>query len=549
MESYKISSLGKRIQSLRQSQNLTQEELAHKANIPYATLTKIESGVIKNPSAQAITKIAEALGVSLENILIVETFEGVNCIVNVLDDVYETLEETGGEVFISGIDERKFLEADREAITSHIKRLAECGVQERLLAREGDNFFFAGPQSIYRWVPENLFNPTPIYVYGDKIAMIVWGPPQQVIIIKNPALADAYRKQFLFIWEKAKIPPKKTGDINEQSELEQLLLKRMGGRISAITDSDRKLIKEIYAKETNETYGNSFYYLCQAVHGIGKTKLGLKYFDGEMLAGIGLFNRSSLGGGWHFHIVHPAGNVDSKKILSLAKIMHEISGNPVFVKKVTSEQKDGLLNAGFTSIEKYPWHAEALEEDDTFPEQIIDIAKTLERVEGPGKNDLKDKYQRFSSKFGKQTTFKKVAPHVSGDAQEIVKKFFDYLVMKNLHISEPSDYDSIIFHPPLGVSGKQYFSEIVYVKEKPAALYAIESISQNTAGLYANIALHEEYPYISEFLAVYCCKLLKAANFTYLNLGGSETSGLFQFKEKFSPVAYNKMHWVVYKYE
>jgi len=37
------------------------------------------------------------------------------------------------------------------------------------------------------------------------------------------------------------------------------------------------------------------------------------------------------------------------------------------------------------------------------------------------------------------------------------------------------------------------------------------------------------------------------AGYKYLNLGGSETAGLFQFKEKFSPIAYNKMHWAVYR--
>ncbi len=76
----------------------------------------------------------------------------------------------------------------------------------------------------------------------------------------------------------------------------------------------------------------------------------------------------------------------------------------------------------------------------------------------------------------------------------------------------------------------------------------MEPISPDTTGLYANITLHQEFPYLSEYLIVYCCRLLKEKGYRYLNLGGSETAGLFQFKEKFSPVAYNKMHWVVYKY-
>ena len=61
--------IGSRIKKLRLKAELTQEGLARKANIPYTTLTKVESGVIKNPSVKVIAKIADALGVSIEDLL------------------------------------------------------------------------------------------------------------------------------------------------------------------------------------------------------------------------------------------------------------------------------------------------------------------------------------------------------------------------------------------------------------------------------------------------------------------------------------------------
>lgn len=61
--------LGKKIKKLRQKNNLTQEKLAIKAGIPYTTLTKIESGVIKKPAVQTVVKIAEALGVKVEDLI------------------------------------------------------------------------------------------------------------------------------------------------------------------------------------------------------------------------------------------------------------------------------------------------------------------------------------------------------------------------------------------------------------------------------------------------------------------------------------------------
>ena len=545
------SHIGQRIKELRLRFDLTQEKLAKKADVSYTTLTKIEGGVIKNPSITVISKIASALSVPIEELIetgdLVETLEGKRCISRVLDDVYETLKDSGGEVFISGIDERKFLEADKSAIIAHIDRLAKAGITERLLARENDSFFFSGPQSAYRWVPENLFNPTPVYVYGNKVAIIVWGPPQKVIIIKNTALADAYRKQFLFIWERAAVPPQMTVAQNERERLEKAIVTRYGGRVASTTQKDARIFRDYLRKEKTKTYGNSWFYLCQAANGIGSEKLGLRFFDGDMLASIGIFNRSTLGGGWHFHIIHPVCVFDHKKILTLSKAMLELSGNPVFVKKISKEERDKLLNLGFHAIETYPWHNQAMEEDDTFPEQMIDIEETIRGVEGPGKRDLKDKHQRFLSKFGNQIRTENLGEGNRGDALKLVQKFFDYLEVKQLHISQPSDYDSMIFQPPLGANGKAYFSEVVYINNRPAAFYAAEPISHDSAGLFANVTLHQEIPYLSEYLIIHVCKALKKAGFQYLNLGGSETSSLFQFKEKFLPVVYNKMHWVVYK--
>jgi len=48
---------------------LTQDGLARKADIPYTTLTKLESNVVKKPSVQSVAKIAKALDVSIEELI------------------------------------------------------------------------------------------------------------------------------------------------------------------------------------------------------------------------------------------------------------------------------------------------------------------------------------------------------------------------------------------------------------------------------------------------------------------------------------------------
>jgi len=65
----KEKTVGEKIKAWRKKKNLTQDALTKKANIPYTTLAKIESDVIQNPSLQTITKIAEGLGITLDDLI------------------------------------------------------------------------------------------------------------------------------------------------------------------------------------------------------------------------------------------------------------------------------------------------------------------------------------------------------------------------------------------------------------------------------------------------------------------------------------------------
>jgi len=69
MENNQDNKLGKKIKALRLKFELSQDEFARKADIPYTTLTKIETGVIKKPSVFVMAKLAKTLGVSIEDII------------------------------------------------------------------------------------------------------------------------------------------------------------------------------------------------------------------------------------------------------------------------------------------------------------------------------------------------------------------------------------------------------------------------------------------------------------------------------------------------
>lgn len=64
-----MNKLGKKIQKLRKELGLSQDEFARRADVPYTTLTKIETGVIKKPSVFVVAKIASALDTSVDDLL------------------------------------------------------------------------------------------------------------------------------------------------------------------------------------------------------------------------------------------------------------------------------------------------------------------------------------------------------------------------------------------------------------------------------------------------------------------------------------------------
>lgn len=60
------ANIGDKTKRIRAKKGLTQDALARKAELPYTTLTKIESSVIIRPTIQTVIKIAKGLDVSID---------------------------------------------------------------------------------------------------------------------------------------------------------------------------------------------------------------------------------------------------------------------------------------------------------------------------------------------------------------------------------------------------------------------------------------------------------------------------------------------------
>lgn len=61
--------IGQKIKHWRRIKALTQDALAKKAKVPYTTLAKIESDAIKNPSIMTVSKIANGLDITIDQLI------------------------------------------------------------------------------------------------------------------------------------------------------------------------------------------------------------------------------------------------------------------------------------------------------------------------------------------------------------------------------------------------------------------------------------------------------------------------------------------------
>jgi len=319
--------------------------------------------------------------------------------------------------------------------------------------------------------------------------------------------------------------------------LEKRLLKE-NEAITPITVDDYALFHQF-----GNGYKNTLTYNAQAVNGRNpkgrsNNRLGLKYYDGNNLLTIGYFQRNGTG---HFHLIPCEASLG--KITDLAALLYQTSKSPVYIKKISQEQRDALLpNPDFVAVDaRNGWYETAPLEDDTYPERIIDLETTLGLLNLDC--DVRRKHRRARREYSGRLGIEDYDPEKhSQDVLDIVKGFFGIQEERDMHFSLPEDYFNIINVKPVGVD---YFSSLFYVDDRPAAFYFAERAGE-TIHVYANLALRDKFRFLSEFILIHLFQAAFEKGVKRANLGGSETKGLDTFKLKFKPVEQRQMHWLLY---
>lgn len=201
--------------------NWTLADLAQASGISRASLNSFESGNsnLKADTMSAIQQALEAGGIEFTDEpgvrlkgqkLEVWRIEGDNVMQRFFDDVYQTRLKMGGELLSTGLDETKYetMTGDPGIIRRQIKKWQALGFKERAILQDGDRHFVFPPDvTTYRWTSPDLFGLMPTVTYGNKHAIVVYGPPISIVITESDQVAEMYRKQFDVLWALAKPLP------------------------------------------------------------------------------------------------------------------------------------------------------------------------------------------------------------------------------------------------------------------------------------------------------------------------------------------------------
>ena len=135
----------------------------------------------------------------------VETYKGRSGFLDFIMDVYETV-KSGGDVLVNNVNEDDFLKWEGDEAEAHMARMASIpNLKFRIIVQEGDTNVVGSSYAQYRALSKDNFGGIPLYIYGDKAALIVFEKDNvEVFVIKHAAVTHYFIERFNNAWEQAK---------------------------------------------------------------------------------------------------------------------------------------------------------------------------------------------------------------------------------------------------------------------------------------------------------------------------------------------------------
>jgi transcriptional regulator with XRE-family HTH domain len=184
-------------------------DLAEVSGVALNAINKIERGKVlgRRDTMEKMQKAFEDAGldflpdsgVRLKNRVVV-TYEGTGANKQLVEDLYNSLRDSGGEILIAHLDEGESIKnLELGWLAEQIRLRKEAGITHRLLVRPNDPNLIP-PLDNYRCIPGEFFSSYPLYIYGSKLALVSWEPSPRVVVVEDARFADSARKLFNFVW-------------------------------------------------------------------------------------------------------------------------------------------------------------------------------------------------------------------------------------------------------------------------------------------------------------------------------------------------------------
>lgn len=207
----------KQLRAARALLDWSQEKLAEVSGVARATIKNLEnrSTLPRLETAVSLQRTLEKSGIEfLPNSgvrlkdRLVDTFEGDDANRILVEDIYETLRDTGGEILIAFVNEERGLKAlGADFLEEQFRKRRESKITHRLLIHPNEQHIFP-PLEMYRIIPEEYFSNHPFFIYGPKLALLCT-EPSRVVILNDERFAESARKLFNFIWDRTEMPSMK----------------------------------------------------------------------------------------------------------------------------------------------------------------------------------------------------------------------------------------------------------------------------------------------------------------------------------------------------
>jgi transcriptional regulator with XRE-family HTH domain len=197
---------------------MTQEMLAAEAKLGRNTLTQIikGDGAYREDTMRKIRNVLEIRGIEFtEQNGVRQKSQGVDMLTGskglqqFFDGVYEHVRQNGGTVVQFGVDEKQFLDhLGAEFSADYVKRMQKVSDERKdlkvnAIICEGETEYLAPDYNEYRWISKDIFEAVPFYIYGETLAVMDFQtiPAPTIVLLKFPAITNAYRKQFEAFWK------------------------------------------------------------------------------------------------------------------------------------------------------------------------------------------------------------------------------------------------------------------------------------------------------------------------------------------------------------